>query len=220
MVFYGILELKCIFRPNTVTSETIVMFPSACDTVCADLLFNMDLPEDNLTQVFGSMKHLTGNLAISCTNYSNTQFLEALETVHSDRIPIFLQYSPGISSPAFRNPFECSHQEKTFHPDRFIIYQTILLFLVETWKNVCYLIQSMVIKFDVKTYADHRLSHFNTLDMLTTPVIIQITYLLCNFKKFQFVKRRIPKKFIVKFAFCGFFGRNPRVGHGETSSGS
>uniref|UniRef100_A0A1I7T7N8 Recep_L_domain domain-containing protein n=1 Tax=Caenorhabditis tropicalis TaxID=1561998 RepID=A0A1I7T7N8_9PELO len=79
-------DQKCTFESGNLTFGTIDLFPSSCETVCADLQLDQrsNLTENELTSVFKNMKHLIGRLKVLNTNYTSGKFLSGLESIECD----------------------------------------------------------------------------------------------------------------------------------------
>ncbi|PIC22994.1 hypothetical protein B9Z55_016846 [Caenorhabditis nigoni] len=76
-------EPECDFKHIFVSSDTIKLYPSSCETVCGDLVFdaNTDLSESELTGYFQNLKFLNGSLRVELTNFKSLDFLSSLEYI-------------------------------------------------------------------------------------------------------------------------------------------
>lgn len=74
---------NCSFTEEVITSASINLFPTECETVYGNILIDQtsNVSEKQLTSAFKNIKTLYGNLKVYQTNFKSGKFLERLQTI-------------------------------------------------------------------------------------------------------------------------------------------
>ncbi|CAL2046530.1 unnamed protein product [Caenorhabditis brenneri] len=96
---------------------------------------------------------------------------------------------------------------KISKPQKYIRYQTILISFAQLSK--------LVLGIHTYSWADDqnvtlRVS-FGSVDVWTMPVLIQLTYLMCNRKNMRMLRRQAPYLKTWKLLILDTFGKRPQV---------
>ncbi|KAF1754368.1 hypothetical protein GCK72_020929 [Caenorhabditis remanei] len=107
---------KCIYPEQNITKITMKLFPTECETVCADLRINQfcDLSEDQLASTFKNMKHLIGSLAVGNQEITSAKFLAGLESIDClEKIQFLFNFEMKSLSMTNLSSVNCSEWEIT-----------------------------------------------------------------------------------------------------------